>query len=165
MMDAPSTDPIRYGLARPDQLAGMTGLAQMHAMLRGDLPAPSICQALDFILTDAGEGWAEFRGTPSDRILNPMGIVHGGWVMTLLDSALGCAVHTTMAPGETYVSLDTDVKFIKAITPGTGEITVTGRVQTRGRQIATAEGRAVDAQGRVLALGTTSCLVRQVPQG
>lgn len=162
MQDAPSTDPIRYGLARPDQIAAMTGLEQMRAMLRGDLPAPPICEALDFIMTEAGEGWAEFRGTPSGRILNPMGIVHGGWVMTMLDSALGCAVHTTMAPGETYVSLDTDVKFVKAITPASGEIVVTGKVQTRGRQIATAEGRAVDAEGRVLALGTSSCLIRKM---
>lgn len=165
MRDTPSTEPIRYGLARPDQIAGRTGLEQMHAMLAGELPAPTICETLDFIMTEAREGWAEFRGTPSDRILNPMGIVHGGWVMTLLDSALGCAVHTTMAPGEGYVSLDTDVKFIKPITPATGEVIVTARVLTRGRQVATAEGRAVDSDGRVLALGTSSCLIRQMPQG
>ncbi|MGR3372504.1 PaaI family thioesterase [Pseudooceanicola nanhaiensis] len=97
-------------------------------------------------------------------MLNPMGLVHGGWVMTLLDSALGCAVHTTLAPGETYVSLDTDVKFVKPITPATGEVTVTARIQTRGRQVGTSEGRAVDAQGRILALGTSSCLVRQAPE-
>lgn len=164
MKDAPSTDTVSYGLARPDQIATLTGLEQLQAMLRGELPAPTICRALDFILTDAGDGWAEFRGTPSGDMLNPMGLVHGGWVMTLLDSALGCAVHTTLAPGETYVSLDTDVKFVKPITPATGEVTVTARIQTRGRQVGTSEGRAVDAQGRILALGTSSCLVRQAPE-
>lgn len=149
-----------FGLARPDQVAGLSGLEQLHAMLDGKLPAPTMAQSLNFILVTAEEGSAEFQGTPTEAFLNPMGIVHGGWAMTLLDSVLGCAVQTTLAAGETYVSLDTDVKFVKAITPETGMVTVTGRVLTRGRQIATAEGKAVDATGRVLALGTSSCLIR-----
>ncbi|WP_375692026.1 PaaI family thioesterase [Pseudooceanicola sp. LIPI14-2-Ac024] len=155
-----SIQPVSFGLARPDQVAGLTGLEMLNAMLAGELPAPTMAETLNFILTTVSEGEAEFRGTPTDAFYNPMGIVHGGWVMTLLDSALGCSVQTTLAAGEGYVSLDTDVKFVKAITADTGEVTVTGRVLTRGRQIATAEGRAVDAKGRVLALGTSSCLVR-----
>ncbi|OWU86601.1 phenylacetic acid degradation protein [Oceanicola sp. 22II-s10i] len=148
------------GQARPDQIAHLTGLEQLNAMLAGALPAPSMAETLNFVISRVAEGEAEFRGTPTGAFLNPMGIVHGGWIMTLLDSALGCAVHTTIAPGESYVSLDTDVKFVKAITPASGEIIVTAKVQTRGRQIATSEGRAVDSSGRVLALGTSSCLIR-----
>jgi len=144
---------------RPD-LSAMTGLEQLQALLDGHLPPPSMAATLNFTLTRIAAGEAEFRGTPTTDFLNPMGIVHGGWAMTLLDSALGCAVHTTLNPGEGYVSLDTDTKFVKAITPQAGELIVIGRVQTRGRQIVTAEGTLTDASGRVLALGTSSCLIR-----
>lgn len=149
-----------FGIATPAQIAGLTGLEQLRALIDGVLPAPTMARAMGFTLTRVGDGEAEFRGTPTAEYLNPMGIVHGGWIMTLLDSALGCAVHTTMARGESYVSLDTDVKFVKAITPDTGEVVVTARVLTRGRQIATSSGQAVDAKGRVLALGTSSCMIR-----
>jgi uncharacterized protein (TIGR00369 family) len=94
-------------------------------------------------------------------VLNPAGIVHGGWAMTLLDSALGCAVHTTLEKGEVFVSLDTSVRFIRAITPDTGQVRCIGRIQSRGRRIATAEGRIEDQKGRVLATGTTSCFIQK----
>ena len=86
MKDAPSTDAVSYGLARPDQIATLTGLEQLQAMLRGELPAPTICRALDFILTEAGDGWAEFRGTPSGDMLNPIVplIAHMSTQFTLL---------------------------------------------------------------------------------
>jgi len=163
MSQSAPTPITTFGTARPGDLAGMTGLEQLNAMIEGRLPAPTMARTLGFTIVSVAEGRGEFAGTPGPEVLNPMGIVHGGWIMTLLDSALGCAVHTTLAPGEGYVSLDTQVKFVKAITPGSGRITVIGQVQTRGRQIATATGEARDAQGRILATGTSSCLIRQMP--
>jgi acyl-coenzyme A thioesterase PaaI-like protein len=90
------------GVARPDQIAGKTGLAVMQAMLQGELPYAAIAQTLDVLIVEVGDGSAVFQGTPGPQHLNPMGTVHGGWFATLLDSALGCAVHTKMPPGRAY---------------------------------------------------------------
>ncbi|MGI3169486.1 PaaI family thioesterase [Pseudooceanicola sp. C21-150M6] len=148
------------GTADPSQVIGLTGLEQMQAILDGTLPAPSMARTMTQWITRIAEGEVEFRGEPSAGVLNPLGIVHGGWAMTLLDSALGCAVHTTLAKGEMFVSLDTDVKFIRAIRADTGQVRCIGRVQTRGRRIATAEGVVEDMNGKILATGTSSCFIQ-----
>lgn len=146
----------------PDALAQMTGLEQLQALIDGKIPGPTMAETLNFTLTRIAEGEAEFRGTPNAKMLNPMGNVHGGFAMAALDSALGCAVHTTMAPGEAYVSLDTHVKFVKPITPDTGEVVAIGKVLTRGRRIATSSAEIRDSKGRVLALGTSSCFIQPI---
>ncbi len=160
MFDTVPRPDLPIGLPPIEQAAKMTGLEQLQALLRGEFPAPSMAQALDFWLHAVAEGEAEFRGEPSARVLNPMGQVHGGWAMTLLDSALGSAVHTVMALGEGYASLDTSVKFLRPITPQTGQVRALGKLQSRGRRIAHAEGRIEDQKGRVLALATTSCFIQ-----
>lgn len=162
MFDPAPIPEYNVGIATPEQVITRTGREQMEAVRTADLPAPSIARTMTQWLERVGDGEAEFRGEPSADVLNPMGIVHGGWAMTLLDSALGCAVHTTMAKGESYVSLDTSVRFVRAIRPDTGQVRCIGRVVTRGRRTATAEAVIEDQQGRILATGTSACFIQPI---
>lgn len=147
------------GVARPEQVAGMSGLQTLQAMLRGELPYPPIARTLDFQLMEVGEGRAVFQGTPGPSHLNPMGGVHGGWYATLLDSALGCAVHTMMPPGRGYTTAELGVNLVRAIGPKVQRVRAEGKVLHCGRQLATAEARLVGPDGTLYAHGTTTCLV------
>jgi uncharacterized protein (TIGR00369 family) len=147
------------GLAHPDSVAGKTGLEVMQAMLAGKLPFPHIAQTLDFSLVEIGAGRAVFQGTPQLMHYNPLGTVHGGWYATMLDSALGCAVHTRMAAGYAYTTAELSVNIVRAATARTGPLRAIGQVIHSGRQLATAEARIVDPDGKLYAHGTTTCLV------
>ena len=147
------------GVARPDQLAGKTGLQLMQGMLDGELPYAEIAQTLDFMLIEVGPGRAVFQGTPLQRHFNPMGSVHGGWFATMLDSALGCAVHTTLPAGSGYTTAELSVNIVRAASAATGPLRAIGQVVHTGRQLATAEARIVDAMGKLYAHGTTTCRV------
>lgn len=151
--------PPGTGVVSPADIAHLTGLEMLQAICAGTLPAPPISGVLDFALTEVASGRAVFTGRPRLAFYNPLGTVHGGWIGTLLDSCLGCAVHTTLAAGEGYTTVEYKVNFVKAITDRTGEVRAEGRVTSRGRRIATAEGRLLDDKGTVLALGTTTCLI------
>lgn len=151
------------GVARPEQLAGKSGLEMMEAMLRGELPYAAIAATLDFVLLEVGPGRALFQGTPRPQHLNPLGTVHGGWFATLLDSALGCAVHTLLPPGRGYTTAELGVNLVKALTPKVPRVRAEGRVLHCGRQLATAEARLVGADGTLYAHATTTCLVFERP--
>ena len=160
MFDAAPIPEYHVGTADISTLATRSGKELMEGIITGATPAPSMARTMTHWIHAIGDGEVEFRGEPSADVLNPAGIVHGGWAMTLLDSALGCAVHTVLKPGEMYVSLDTSVRFIRAITAQTGQVRCIGRVQTRGRRTATAEGVIEDQQGRVLATGTSALFIQ-----
>ncbi len=147
------------GVARAEQLAGKTGLEVFQAILRGELVHAPIAQTLDFILVEAALGRAVFQGTPGAAHLNPLGTVHGGWFATLLDSALGCAVHTRLQPGQGYTTAELSVNYVRALTPKVTRVRAEGRVIHCGRQLATAEGRLVGPDGTLYAHATTTCLV------
>ncbi len=147
------------GVATAQQMAGKTGLEVMQAMLRGELPYSHIGRTLDFTLIEVSASHATFQGTPGQAHLNPMGTVHGGWFATLLDSALGCAVHTRMAPGQAYTTAELSVNIVRALTPKVSRVRAQGRVIHCGRQLATAEGRLVGPDGTLYAHATTTCLV------
>jgi uncharacterized protein (TIGR00369 family) len=148
------------GVARPEQVAGLTGLELMQAMLRGELPYAAIAKTLDFTIVDVSEGRAVFQGTPGPTHLNPMGTIHGGWYATLLDSALGCAIHTLMPIGRGYTTAELGVNLVKAINPAkTPRVRAEGKVIHCGRQLATAEARIVGPDGTLYAHATTTCLV------
>lgn len=147
------------GVATPAQVAGLSGLQIMQAMLAGELPFPHIAQTLDFGLVEVAHGRAVFQGTPQLMHYNPLGSVHGGWFATLLDSALGCAVHTSLAAGYGYTTAELGVNIVRAAHTGTGPLRAIGTVVHSGRQLATAEARIVDAAGKLYAHGTTTCLV------
>ncbi|HEY8358803.1 MAG TPA: PaaI family thioesterase [Ramlibacter sp.] len=147
------------GVARPEQVAGLPGLQTLQAMLRGELPYPPIARTLSFQLVEVGEGRAVFQGAPGADHLNPMGGIHGGWYATLLDSALGCAVHTMMPPGRGYTTAELGVNLVKAIGGKVQRVRAEGKVVHCGRQLATAEARLYGPDGTLYAHGTTTCLV------
>ena len=151
------------GVARHEQIAGKTGLEVMQAMLRGEIPYAEIAKTLDFTILEVGPGRALFQGTPLQRHLNPLGIVHGGWFATLLDSALGCAVHTLMPAGRGYTTAELGVNMVKAITPKVQRVRAEGKVIHCGRQLATAEARLYGPDGTLYAHATTTCLVFELP--
>ena len=151
------------GVAPRDQVAGRTGLDLMQAILDGQLPYAPIAQTLDFVMVAVSSGQAVVQGTPGTAHLNPLGTVHGGWFATLLDSALGCAVHTRMPAGRSYTTAELSVNVVKALTPQVPRVRAIGTVVHCGRQLATAEARLVDANGTLYAHATTTCLVFELP--
>ncbi|CAB3775537.1 PaaI family thioesterase [Paraburkholderia caffeinilytica] len=151
------------GVASPEQVAGKTGLEVMQAMMNAALPYAEIARTLDFTIVEVSEGRAVFQGTPLVRHLNPLGTVHGGWIATLLDSALGCSVHTMMPPGRGYTTAELGVNYVKAVTPRVQRVRAEGKVIHCGRQLATAEARLVGPDGTLYAHATTTCLVFEIP--
>jgi uncharacterized protein (TIGR00369 family) len=152
-------DNIRYGLARPEEVAGMSGLEMLQAMIDGKLPAPPIAEQLSFLLVEVEKGRAVFEAEPGPHLLNPLGSVHGGVALTLIDSAAGCAVHTELGPGTGYTTVETKVNMTRPIPADGGKIRCEGRVLTRGRQIATAEARILSSEGKILAHGTSTLII------
>ncbi len=152
------------GVASPAQFVGRTGLELLHAMLRGETPTAAIGETMDFMLIEVSEGRAVFQGTPGPAHLNPMGGIHGGWYATLLDSALGCAVHTMMPAGRGYTTAELGVNLVRAINPAKApRVRAESKVIHCGRQLATAEARLVGPDGTLYAHATTTCLVFEMP--
>ena len=151
------------GVARPEQVAGKSGLEIMSAVLSGRLPYPPIARTLDFLLIEVAEGRAVFQGTPGPAHLNPLGTIHGGWYATLLDSALGCAVHTMLPPGRGYTTAELGVNLVRAIGSKAPRVRAEGKVIHCGRQLATAEARLYGPDGTLYAHATTTCLVFELP--
>ena len=139
---------------------GLSGLERLRAIRDGaSAPAP-IQETLGFALTEVDEGRVTFVGTPTSAHLNPMGTVHGGFALTLLDSALGACVHTTLGPDEAYGTLEVKVNLVRAITPDTGPLRAEGKVVHRGGRIATSEARLVgEDDGKLYAHGTSTCMI------
>lgn len=148
-----------YGVASHADIAALTGRQMLQAIIDGRLPQAPICAALGFWLAAAGDGTAVFEGEPSPAILNPLGTVHGGWALTLIDSAAGCAAHSILDAGVLYTTVETKVNFARAILADTGRVRASGRVLTRGRTIITAEAQILGAGDRLLAHGTSTLLV------
>jgi len=151
------------GVATPEQIAGKSGMEVLQAMLRGELPYPPIARTLDFQLLEVDVGKAIFQGAPGPAHLNPMGTIHGGWYATLLDSALGCAVHTMMPAGRGYTTAELSVNLVRGVNGKTPRVRAEGKVIHCGRQLATAEARLYGPDGTLFAHGTTTCLVFELP--
>src|SRR5687767_201233 len=129
-----------YGVVPLETLLQHDGLSFVRGLIDGTFPAPPITETLGFTLIEAEHGRAVFSGTPQMRHYNPIGTVHGGFAMTLLDSALGCAVHSTLSKGETYTTLEVKVNLVRPLTKDTGPVRAEGRIIHRGRTLGTAEG-------------------------
>jgi len=149
-------DPFEVLKAAP----GKSGLELLREVFEGRLPPPPITATMGFIGVEVDEGRAVFVGEPAEYLYNPIGVVHGGYAMTLLDSAMGCAVHTTMRAGERYTTLEVKTNFVRPITVDTGRVRCEGVVIHRGGTIATAEAKLfVESSGKLLAHATTTCLI------
>jgi uncharacterized protein (TIGR00369 family) len=140
-------------------ISRLSGLEVMQLIAAGELPPPPIADLLGMDVEDVGEGYATFVIEPDARMLNPIGSVHGGIAATLLDSCMGCAVHTTLEPGLGYTTAQLNLHYLRSMQPGMGRVRATGVVLHRGRKQATTEAKLVDADGRLLAHGTTTCLI------
>ena len=137
----------------------MSGLEFMQGYLNGSVPPPPFAAVLKFELTQVEHGRVVFEGTPDMSFYNPIGVVHGGYAATLLDSCMGCAVHTLLPAGRGYSTLEFKVNFVRPMTGETGRVRAEGRVIHPGNRAATAEGHIYDAAGKLLAHGSTTCLV------
>ena len=158
-------DAVRAGLsdtagyARPDQVNGRTGLETLEAIFSGELPRPPIGDTLDFVPIHMERGLAVFQGRPQRKHYNPLGTVHGGWFAALLDSAVGCAVHSTLPAGKGYTTLELKLNIVRPLTDAVPLVRAEGKVVHGGRQVATAEGRLVGPDGKLFAHATTTCLI------
>jgi uncharacterized protein (TIGR00369 family) len=142
-----------------ETLSQYDGLTFLRGLLAGQFPAPPMTQTLGFALAEVDPGRAVFTGAPEFRHYNPIGSVHGGFAMTLLDSALACAIHTTLARGETYTTLEIKVNLVRPLTKDTGPVRAEGRVIHRGRTLGTSEGDVKDSGGKLYAHATTTCMI------
>ncbi|MEH6477247.1 MAG: PaaI family thioesterase [Sneathiella sp.] len=143
----------------PDNILELDGLQQMKLAFEDGAKRPPIGETLDFGLIEMEKGKVVFEGHPAEKHMNPIGSIHGGYAATLLDSALGCSVHTLLEPGERYTTVDLNVKYVRAMRPGMGPVYCTGVVVHKGRKIATADAKIVDADGKLYAHGSTTCVI------
>lgn len=138
----------------------LPGLECMQAIVDGKLPPPPIAALLDFELVEVQDGRALFAMQPAEWMYNPIGSVHGGIAATILDSCMGCAVHTTLEAGVGYTTADLQVRYLRAMSDTTGRVLAEGRVIHRGKRTATAEGRLfVESDERLLAHASTGCVI------
>jgi uncharacterized protein (TIGR00369 family) len=151
--------PQAYGLAPREQAADKSGLELFQAMLAGAIPAPPICQTLDFILVEAEHGRIVFQGRPGYAHYNPMGIVHGGWFATLLDSALGCAVQSILPAGKAYTTAELKVNIVRPLTDKVPLVRAEAHVIHGGGRMATADARLTGHDGKLYAHGSTTCFI------
>lgn len=148
-----------FGVVPLEQARAMDGMTMFTEMLAGRLPAPPICRTLGMALAQIEPGRVVFAYTPVFEYYNPLGSVHGGIAATLLDSVMGCCVHTTLKAGTGYATVEIKVNYVRAMTDKTGPVRAEGRIINVGSRIATSEGKLMDATGRLLAHGTTTCLI------
>ena len=146
-----------------EALATMSGLDLLLAMGAGKLPMPPMHEVIPMVPVVAEHGAVTFEAEPASRFYNPLGTVHGGYAATLLDTAMGCAVHSTLKAGQGYSTLEFKVSFVRAMSESTGKVRIEGKIINRGRQVATAEGSLLDARDRLLAHATTTCLLFSLP--
>jgi uncharacterized protein (TIGR00369 family) len=159
---------VRLLLAPPGKIpaaevARTSGLDFLERIVRGELPSPPIMQTLDFVPVEAERGRMVYQGTPKSDYYNPIGSVHGGYIATLLDSALGCAVQTMLERGFGYTTLELKVNYVRPLTDRTGPVRAEANVVNVSRQIGVAQGRLVDAAGRMYAWASTTCLIFPMP--
>lgn len=161
VFSAPGADEL--GTLPVAEVFAMAGLDFLSGVRDGAHPAPPIAGPMRMRLIEVSHGLAVFLSDPGDHLLNPIGTVHGGYAMTLLDSCMGCAVHSTLQAGEAYITVEAKVNMVRPIMPHTGLVRATGTLIHRGHTTATAEGRLMSESGKLLAHGTTTCSIMQAP--
>jgi uncharacterized protein (TIGR00369 family) len=163
-MDTPAAAKVEYGVTPTEVMASMAGVDFVRAIFEGKLPAPPIMQTIEPFDSTVEPGVVVMHSIPGFRHYNPIGSVHGGYAATLLDSAMGLAVHSSLPPGTGYTTLEFKVSFIRGMTKDSGVVRTEGRTLNVGRRAATAEARITDSKGRLLAHATTTCLVFEIPK-
>ena len=159
--DSERTRTVTWADPRPLGAAGrgLSGLEFLQKIVSGELSPPPLAVLMNFALVELHEGRATFAVEPAEYHYNPIGVVHGGLAATLLDSAMGCAVHSTLPAGAGYTTLEIKVNFVRAITADTGRVVAEAKLIHLGGRTATAEGRVIDEAGKLYAHATTTCLI------
>lgn len=147
----------------PQGMYQLTGLQLLQAMSAGSFSHEGIGKTLDFVLVSIKEGETIFQGAPQAKHYNPLGTVHGGWYATLLDSAVGCAIHSMLPAGRLYTTAELSINYLRAATHKTGPLRAYGKIVHLGRQLAMAEGKIVDVEGKLYAHAKTTCLIFDNP--
>lgn len=158
-MTATGNVPRTFGAIDPAVLKELDGLTLLRRIADGTLPAPTMAETMNFTMDMIETGHVVFHGSPKPGFFNPLGTVHGGWYATLLDSCMGCAIHTLLPKGVGYTTIEIKTNFVRSMGLDNGPAMAEGKVTHPGRRIALAEGRITDAKGRLIATGTTSCLI------
>lgn len=148
-------DPIAPAL----EAKKLDGIDYLRGMIDGRFPRPPMASLLGFNLVEVADGYAAFECVPGEQHYNPIGAVHGGLACTLLDSAMGCAVNSTLKAGTGYTTLELKVNMVKGVTANTGLLRCEGRIVHRGSRTATADGRLMDRNGKLYAHATTTCII------
>jgi uncharacterized protein (TIGR00369 family) len=151
-----------FGVVPPPAATAASGLDFLLGMLEGRHPAPPFSAATDIWIVSAEPGRVVFEAMPSARFYNPMGTVHGGWIATLLDSGMGCAVHSTLKPGQVFTTLEMKTVFAKAAYETTGKLRCESALMHSGSRVASAEGKIYDGAGRLIAYGSETCLITDI---
>lgn len=159
MKQQPASQQLDYGIISPADARQRSGYELIKGILDGVLPAPPITQVFNFRLSEVEPGRTVFTGLPSVHFYNPIGSVHGGFAATLLDSCMGCAVHSALSAGTGYTTLEIKLSFVRPMLETTGPVRAEGKVISLGKRVGTAEGRIMDAEGKLYAHGTTTCLI------
>ncbi len=141
------------------EIAGLSGRETLEKVMSGELPRPPFAGTTRVVLSEVEEGRIVFTGMPDFAFLNPMGTVHGGWIATILDSAMGCAVHSTLKPGQLYTTTSMTVNYVRPLMADSGEVRCEAKVVHSGGRLATSEGRLVDQKGRLIAHGSETCMI------
>jgi uncharacterized protein (TIGR00369 family) len=147
------------GVTPLERVRETSGIDFLQGMIEGRFPPPPIAGSSDMILYHVEPGLAIFQGKPGFRYYNPLGTVHGGWICTLLDSCMGCAIHSRLERGQGFTTTELNINFVRPIFEKTGPLRAEGRVIHFGKQIATSEGKLLDESGKLYAHGTTTCLI------
>ncbi|KEQ52165.1 PaaI family thioesterase [Sphingobium chlorophenolicum] len=153
-----------FGLVPPHVAASMSGVDLLRGVRDGMLPAPPFAECTNMWLSTIEVGEVTFVGEPTQGFYNPMGIIHGGWLATLLDSAMGSAVHSALQPGQAFATIDMSATFLKSVRANSGTISCTGKVLRLGQRVASAEGKMYDAKGELIAHGMETCLIFPIDQ-
>ena len=152
----------RFGLLSRDEAAAISGFDFLRGLQDGLYPAPPFSEVADVWPVSVERGRITFEGAPSAAFYNPMGIVHGGWIALLLDTVMGCAVHSSLKPGQTFTTIDMKATFTRPITERTGKVRAEGTLLHLGGRVASAEGKLFDAAGRLVAHGTETCAILEL---
>lgn len=149
----------QFGLLPREQAATLSGFDFLSGLQQGLYPAPPFSEVADVWPVSVEVGRVVFEGAPSARFYNPMGIVHGGWIALLLDTVMGCAIHSALEPGQGFATTDMHTTFLRAVTATGGKLRAEGTLLHLGGRIASAEGKLFDATGRLVAHGTETCAI------
>lgn len=150
------------GFLTSSQISSMTGLEIMQAVKKGDLPSGPMAITMNYMLVEVEPGRAVLQGHPTEAVLNVQGSVHGGWFSSILDAAVGNAIHSMLPAGKGYATLDLSVKMTRPLSPSVGRVRAVGTVIQVGRQVATAEGKILGPDGKLHAFATTTCMILDV---